>query len=248
VIGGAGGPLDEATREQLRRMQEFLVRLYFSDELQLRCLENPVELRLDLGIEPRFWSVVPELTRDGFRAECRGRRLLVARDIAGAYPHTIECLVPALAGGEGERVAALERSDAFTAFLDSEYFWSSRWSLPHPAGLGRGYEVIGKFFNWTLSTFGLREATAPRALRERAYVEFAGHLVALAAYDAHHCLGPARAGVRFCSSHAGRAGDIVVDPALDVRHYESLPESLRALPKLEHLLDELFADARGVAA
>jgi hypothetical protein len=239
-IGGSGGPLAESRREQMRKVQSFLVRLYFSDELQRRCSAAPEALRQELGIEPALWQGVPDVRSEAFRAECRGRRILVAREVGIRYARTLECLIDDLPSSEPQRFARVAESEVFRAFLASEYFSSRRHSLPHPAGLGLGYEIVGKFFFWVDAEFGLSEPGAPELLRTCAHVELGRLLVAASRTTREPYYEPLRQGVCF-SQRLGEPGGVtlVITADLEVQVLETrarVAATCPGLPELEELV------------
>lgn len=241
-IGGVGGPLAEGRREQMRRAQSFLVCLYFSDELQQRCAAAPEALRRELGIERALWQGMPDVESEAFRAECRGRRILVAREVGIRYARTLECLIDDLPPSEPQRFACIAESELFRAFLGSEYFSSRRHSLPHPAGLGLGYELVGKFFFWVEAQFGLSGAGAPELLRTCAYVELGRLLVAASRTTREPYYEPLRHGLCF-SQRLDEPGRVmlIVTADLDVQAFdagESAAATCPALPDLDALVQQ----------
>lgn len=234
-IGGFGGPLAESRREQMRRVQALLVCLYFSDALQRRCSADPEALRQELGIEPALWRGVPDVGSEAFQAECRGRRLLVAREVGIRYPRTLECLIDDLPSSEPQRFSRAAESEVLRAFLGSEYFSTRRHSLPHPAGLGLGYEIVGKFFFWVEAQFGLSRPGAPELLRTCAYVELGRLLVAASRTTLEPYYAPLRQGVCFSQS-LGEPGTVtlMITADLEVQVLESGASAV--LPDLDELV------------
>jgi hypothetical protein len=66
---------------------------------------------------------------------------------------------------------------AFDDFLCSPYFFESGRALPHPTGVGPGYENISKYFFWLRDVMRLNQPQADVELRTAAYVDFAIYLL-----------------------------------------------------------------------
>lgn len=181
-IGGAA-PGAEAQSAALRRAQALLVRLYFSDALQRRYLADPERVFAQLGLSPRFRACFPDVGSEAFGAECRGRRILVAREIAARYARTFELLLEELPEAGPLRFNHIVASELFCSFIASEHFLGRSRSLPAAAGIGVGYEGVSKFFFWLDETFGLSLPGAPGELRIRAFAEFGRQLVAVSKFS-----------------------------------------------------------------
>lgn len=179
-IGGSGGRLDEATRGELARVQAALVRLYFSDRLQAIYRADREVFFQHVGVSARFARFFPDIEQEPYRAECRGRRTLIAREVAQRYPRTLEHLLGPLPKEMTPRCNIIAVSGLFTEFLGSENFLSARYSLPHCYGLGVGYEAVTKFFFWLVERERLTTESASPALRTCAFVEVGRQLVGAA--------------------------------------------------------------------
>jgi hypothetical protein len=66
---------------------------------------------------------------------------------------------------------------AFDDFLCSPYFFEPGRALPHPTGVGPGYENVSKYFFWLREVMRLDRPEADAELRTAAYVDFAVYLL-----------------------------------------------------------------------
>jgi hypothetical protein len=213
-IGGASSET-EPNSAALRRVQALLVRLYFSDALQRRYLDDPERLFSQLGLSGRFRGCFPDVASPDFIAECRGRRFLVAKEIAARYLRTFEVLLPDVPDPGPARSNYIAESDLFSRFLASEHFLGRSRSLPSAAGIGIGYEGVSKFFFWLDEICGLSLPDAPSELRVRAFVEFGRQLVAVSKISRDPFFAESKAGVFFRPAPEGESR-IVITPELAV--------------------------------
>lgn len=215
-----GGPRSgmEASSGELRRAQALLVRLYFSDALRRRYLDDPGRLFAQLGLSTRFQACFPDVGSDDFVAECRGRRFLVAKEVAARYLRTFELLLGELPEPGPARSNCIAESELFSSFLASEHFLGSSRSLPSAAGMGVGYEAVSKFFFWLDETFGLSLPDAPSELRMRVFVEFGRQLVGVSKISSDPFFAELKAGAFFHSTPRGP--QIVINAELGVQRTE----------------------------
>jgi len=157
----------------LARVQELAVRLLFSGALLERYRTDPGGLLAELHIAERDAQLLPRIDDDAFRAEVRGRRLMLARGLAEVFEKTATHLA-------GERIRPDEwlGMPFFSLFLASDWFFEPRFGLPHPSGIGPGYEMSSKFFGWLVETYDLASPSGDGELRALAYHDFGLYLLA----------------------------------------------------------------------
>lgn len=102
-----------------------------------------------------------------FRSEVRGRRFLIAKEIFSRFPFSLKLIDPKISNPKSFCETTL-----FSNFIDSLYFLTTRYSLPHPDGLGRGYENVSKFYFYLVFTSEFNSN-----IRESIRNEFSKHLL-----------------------------------------------------------------------
>lgn len=169
---GSGSTDEIALRDRARRLQDLHIRLLFCRHTQAAWQAAPDAVLADLGLPPETKRQIADIGSDQFKAESHGRRVLVERSVAQAFPQTQNHLAKRLAA------AGFAPGDPiFDDFLCSDFFLDPRNSLPHVSGVGPGYEIISKYFFWLRNTFALGEIGTDVTLRTHAYSEFALYLV-----------------------------------------------------------------------
>ncbi|KFA94043.1 hypothetical protein [Archangium violaceum] len=159
-------------RLELARAQGLYMRLLYCRQTVAAFSQEPERVLVAHGLGPGWRALLPDTRGEGHRAEMHGRRLRAGDELQGIYAETFYSLL----SGAPEAEARWLSADWFSEFLSSEEFFDSRWSLPHPSGVGRGYEGCTRFFFWARRHFRLRERQADAALREALYLDFAAYL------------------------------------------------------------------------
>lgn len=167
------------TRTELTSIQKAYVRLLYSRQVLEQYEQDPYDFVTRWQLPASSLSFLPDTRSAGYRAELFGRRIQAVQELRPCYKATIAVLM-------GREADDLEIAEAnwFTAFLDSEYFFDARFSLPHPSGIGRGHEGVTRFFFWARDHFSLRGNSADLKLRTEVFTDFAGLLDSLA----HHAM------------------------------------------------------------
>lgn len=174
------------------RLQELYVRLIFSEPIREQWKANPEQVMETFGLPHGVCRALPDLGSVSFKAECYGRRMLIAREIKPRFSRTLAQLL-----GPNANAEALAASSIFAEFLESEYFLTSRFSLPHRYGIGPGYETVSKFYFWLRETHGLQSAACDDQLRLSTHTDFAMHMLGQAAHTNTYPLLLAKHGVAF---------------------------------------------------
>lgn len=153
-----------ADRAKLERLQTLFVRLLFCDRTLQRYREDPAALAADYGLTREAIAELPDPDGNQMRAERHGRRAGVLREIQRNFPNAWQLL---------------EQRTGFTFddFLSSDEFYDPGAALPHPHGIGQGYENSSKFFFWARRTLGLDRPGADAQLRLMLTGDFGSYLV-----------------------------------------------------------------------
>ncbi len=159
-------------RAALARVQALYVRLLFCAPTVSAYRDDPGALLARHGLPEEAAALLPDVGSANFAAESRARRGNVEREIAARFPRTVEHLA---AQGDAAPVAG---------FLSSDAFYDPGSGLPHPSGVGPGYENTSKFYFWLRGARGLRAPGCDIALRTHLNVEFAIYLLSTLAKGA----------------------------------------------------------------
>jgi hypothetical protein len=162
-------------REELTSLQNAYVRLLYSDETRREYETDPVAFAARRGLSERMLRLLPNTRSDGFKAELFGRRLQVIQEIRPSYAATLGVIMD---GDASDLMVA--KAAWFNHFLESAHFFDATFSLPHPSGIGRGYEGLTRFFFWARDYYALRGPEADLRLRTELYADAARVLEALA--------------------------------------------------------------------
>lgn len=189
---------------ELRLLQELTVRLYFSDEEQQAWQTHRRSAIARLDLSSRTSQLVPTVGSAAFEAESFGRRFLIAMEIALRYPNTLNALI----GSSAPKVVV--ESQPFRRFLGSDYFLTAKRGLPHPNGVGAGYEAVTKFFFWLRDSYALHPDTSNQTLRCLAFAELGAHVVGFAQSMRLPIYDAARRGVYFTIIDGGETNAVAV--------------------------------------
>lgn len=162
-------PVDRA---RLEKQQNLFVRLLFCDDTLARYKADPASVAASFGLDVVDIGTVPDPDGRQMRAERHGRKMAVLSEIRRNFPNGYP---------------ALEARDDFSIerFLSSDDFYDPASALPHPFGVGQGYENSSKFFFWVRRALGLDTAAVDPQLRLMVFGDFASYLVGQAASGAH---------------------------------------------------------------
>ena len=176
----AESPGPHLDRAQLAELQTLFVRLLFCQNTLSDYTRDAASVLEDQGLPAEARSLLPDPTSDSFLAEARGRRLRVVRDVSNQFERTaayFETLKEAPQPG----VPPL----SFDAFLASDHFLDPMKSLPHPHGVGPGFESTSKFYFWMREAYGTARPGADVALRTALNLDFAAYLMRLRERPCH---------------------------------------------------------------
>lgn len=167
-------------RAQLEALQTLFVRLLFcQDTLSAYTADAPAVLERH-GLPADTRPLLPDPASERFLAEARGRRLRVVRDVSNQFERTA-AFFESLKETPQPGVPPL----SFDDFLSSDYFLDPRNSLPHPHGVGPGYESTSKFFFWMREAYGTGRPNTHVPLRTALNLDFAVYLMQLRQRPCH---------------------------------------------------------------
>ncbi|MFD2170603.1 hypothetical protein [Tumebacillus lipolyticus] len=136
--------------------QDLLIRMSIDPKWSPDIPDGPFQQAVrELGDERLL-----DVKMTALKAERIGRWLQIFGGIESILKHTLNRL--SATGGE------FIESDLFQAFLSSEFLWDPQYSLPHPAGYGRGIEKATPFICFLRTVSGLDQE-----LLELAELEYA---------------------------------------------------------------------------
>lgn len=146
------------------RLQNLFVRLLFCDVTYERFRADRPGLAREFGIDPAALAALPDADAPQLRAERRGRKIGVSSEVKKTFAQSYAV------------IEALPEF-GFDDFLCSDAFFDDASGLPHPYGVGPGYENASKFYFWARSTLTLNGA--PDRLHARLMMngDFAAYLI-----------------------------------------------------------------------
>lgn len=166
--------LDPDRLARLARLQALFVRLLFCGETVAAYRDDAEALLARYDLDASVMADLPDATSPAFQAESRGRRTLVHREVEKSFPATRSLLA---------KRASRDRGDgntdplAIARFMSSDAFYDPSGGLPHPAGVGPGYENASKFFFWFRKANKIAAPGADIELRTMFYCDFAAYLM-----------------------------------------------------------------------
>ncbi len=160
-----GAAIPDEVRDRLERLQTLYVRLLFCTRTLEAYRRAPGEILSQFDLPGETARQIPDVDAPQFAAEARGRRELVRREVDRWFTRT------------GERPGAATEAPPFDEFLSSESFYDPRAGLPHPAGVGPGYEAVSKYFFWLRDHFAIDRPDADIDLRSAIQMDFAQYLM-----------------------------------------------------------------------
>lgn len=168
------------SRPQLEALQTLLIELMFSAPTLRAFQDDPARTLDQYGLPAEAERLLPDPHSKNFLAEARGRRVVVEREISARFERTV-AFFEDRSRQPGPDTGPL----AFDEFLATDYFLGTRHALPHPAGVGPGYENVSKFYFWIRDRYGLDRPGANIALRQSVYADFALYLLYLRKRPCH---------------------------------------------------------------
>ncbi len=211
-----------AIQSEAGRAQELYVQLLFSASTRREWQVNPSSVLQHFGLSRSWMSKLPDVGSEQFLSECHGRRQLVARELHPKYGRSISLILGLQSLGD------FATSKLLADFLESTHFLTPNHSLPHPYGIGRGYENASKFFLWIRDT---RIAGSSSEVRKGLCIDFAIHLIGQSSHSQAEPLILARNGVIFRADPAHDDDWYMMDPTLQLVQFrvDDMP-SLYAAP------------------
>ncbi|MAI49602.1 MAG: hypothetical protein CMM16_03420 [Rhodospirillaceae bacterium] len=146
------------------RLQSLYVHLLFCDKTYERYVENPEELAKAYRIDNDALSALPEAAAPQLLAERHGRRAGVLIEVKRVF---------------GQSYSMIEALPEFTFsnFLSSKAFFDDASGLPHPYGVGPGYENASKFYFWARENLRLAGESRRLHLHSMMNGDFAANLI-----------------------------------------------------------------------
>lgn len=168
------------TRPQLEALQTLLIRLMFSATTLKSFQDDPGKVLEQCGLPAEAERLLPDPHSKNFLAEGRGRQVVVEREISARFERMV-AFFSDRARQPGPDTGPLD----FGEFLSTDYFLGTSHALPHPDGVGPGYENVSKFYFWIRDRYGLNRPGANVALRLSVYADFALYLLYLRKRPCH---------------------------------------------------------------
>lgn len=146
------------------RIQDLYVRILFCDKTFERFRDDGKALAREYGIDEDTLSALPAADAPQLIAERRGRQIGVMNEVKKTFARSFD-LIDAL------------DDFAFATFLGSDEFFGDVSGLPHPYGVGPGYDNASKFYFWARSHLAL--GGTPQRLQVRSMMngDFAANLI-----------------------------------------------------------------------
>lgn len=198
----------EGTSEA-HRIQRLFIELLFVEGTREAYARDPLAVLQRYLLPRSYRSVLPDVTSAAFLAEARGRKIGVAREVHARFPNTLGCR-----GLCEER--SLATSALFARFLGSSFFMDPERALPHPYGIGRGYENISKFALWLRDAEQLRRPGCELDSRNSLYLEFSIYLIAQVKHARDTFFERFKRGVIWRTWPQSEAAVVLVTPSLKV--------------------------------
>lgn len=167
-------------RDALERLQALFVRLLFCQRTIDAFTEDPPAVLREHGLPASTQRMLPDPRDENFIAEIHGRRTGVIREVSTRFERTV-AFFDELRRAPQAAIQPL----SFNEFLSSDYFLDAGKSLPHPHGVGPGYESISKFYFWLRNTYGTDRPDAHEPLRTAVNIDFGLYLIYLRSRPCH---------------------------------------------------------------
>lgn len=197
------------------RLQRLYVELLFRERLRQRWSQDQQTVLRQYLLPPDAGNLFPNVNSKAFRNECLGRRSLIARELHPQFSNTLMSVYGI------ESVRDFVSSAMLSRFLESGHFLTIGHSLPHPYGIGKGYENSSKFFLWLRDVHFARQ----QRLRVALHHDFAMHLIRQSQHCVSNPLLRARNGVLFRAKAREDEDWLLVDSTLKMQQF-----SVRELP------------------
>lgn len=153
-----------ATASNAEQLQALFVRLLFCDTTFQRYKDDSAGLAGEYGIAASALAALPDAEAPQLLAERHGRKTGVMGEVKKVFAQSIAL------------VQTLPEFD-FDDFLCSDAFFDDASGLPHPFGVGPGYENASKFYFWARETLDF--SGSPERLQTRLMMngDFAAYLI-----------------------------------------------------------------------
>ncbi len=189
------------------RLQTLFVRLLFCDITYERYRTDRPGLARDFGVALAACDQLPAPETPQLLAERHGRKTGVLNEIRKTF-------------GQSYRAIEALPDYSFVDFLCSDAFFDDDAGLPHPYGVGPGYENTSKFFFWVRSTLNLDGAASDDADRRHTRLmlngDLAAYLIDQHARGAHDYYRRFANGIYWRESPAAARPVILMTAQLDV--------------------------------
>lgn len=146
------------------RLQDLFVRLLFCDITYERYRADALGLAREFGIDIAALAALPDADAPQLLAERRGRKFGVMGEVEKVFRQSYGLIESLPEFG-------------FEEFLCADAFFDDASGLPHPYGVGPGYENASKFYFWARETLTL--TGSPDRLNARLVMngDFAAYLI-----------------------------------------------------------------------
>ncbi|WP_126014653.1 hypothetical protein [Sphingomonas sp. ABOLH] len=188
-------PQNGDAKIKTKRLQQAYVHLLFSAELRRRWATEPAVVAKEFGLKEDEVRLIPDVSSTAFQAESYGRSSLIAREVGRRFPRVARRLC------DNSAELNLANTAIFTRFLESKNFLSPGFSMPHPYGIGKGYEAVSKFYIW-MRGFCRERPDENAALINDLNIDFATHLLNQSACSSTYPLALSRNGISYRDSLA----------------------------------------------
>lgn len=146
------------------RLQNLYVRILFCDETFERFRDDGPALAGEYGLDSAALAALPQPEAPQLLAERRGRQIGVKIEVQKTFAQSYEM------------IETLDGFD-FARFLSSEAFFGDASGLPHPFGVGPGYDNASKFYFWARDNLSLDGTPQRLQVRSMMNGDFAANLI-----------------------------------------------------------------------
>ncbi|MBP9681823.1 MAG: hypothetical protein KBD76_10495 [Bacteriovorax sp.] len=129
-------------QNNLQKIQEFSIRLYFDEEFCTSYEVGPLKMLGQFGMTNNDENLFPNVQSSAFKVESYGRKFLIAKELLARFNNFFCSYMK----NEIVTVNEVVNSPLFKLFLQSSEFYTKESSFPHYAGIGKGHENFSKFY------------------------------------------------------------------------------------------------------
>lgn len=192
------------------RLQRLYVELLFRERLRQHWTQDQQTVLHQYRLPADAANLFPNINSKEFRNECHGRRSLIAHALHPQFSQTLMSVYGI------ECVRDFVSSAMLSNFLESRHFLTAGHCLPHPHGMGKGYENASKFFLWLRDVHFANQ----QRLRLPLHLDFSGHLIRQSGNCTAEPWRRARAGVLFRAQTGKDTDWFAVDRNLQLRQFK----------------------------